>query len=594
MTDPTANPFEQTPPTTGVGERTYADLARKTFEAIKKATKAIAFSRHRTDAFADYMQPAFDRLERLLEQGPVEVKVEVSTLVNGDVHVLEDDAAELNIVYPLWQDGVRLLVFSPGITLEELIKFYTILIGVEPRDASEDLLTRLWRADLAHVEWVVMTDFALSEDETAEEVDIEVEKVLTYLHRELTGNGKGPSISFARVSLEDLELKLEGLTQLRQTKTDDDAAPPEVQAEVQREVDADEDVLLAKICGIMFQVMELPSTPREIDDIGAALEQILDGLILEGRFGTIEKVIEQLEAVSYRGDLPVENRELARSLGEKMQRLMHEGQRIRAVATALNTGATRDLEGVRMYLVRLGPTATVPLLELLDSLNAPQHRRVVADVLVEVGRHGVQLFSNRLATASSNLAKELLYIIDRIDPPNKLELFSNVLKHENAVLRMEGLTAIGRTHNAQCFQIIHDVFTTHDVPQMRAHAARILAGYPADKAAPTLLSAALADQFEQRPDGEKRAIIGAIARLEHPEAERFFRDVFDAKGGLLGKRRVAERKLMAVAALATAPSIPHMQTLAEVARDAQHSKEVCEAAKQAALGMRQRLVGGGA
>lgn len=565
----------------------------KAFEAVVRALKTIAFNRHRRDAFVEYFQPAYDQLMRVMDRsGPLELKLEVSTLVWGRDHVLEDDSSERNIIYPLWQEGVRLLVIAPTVTIDELLRFFTIVIGVEHRDPSEDLLTRLWREELQHIDWVVMTDFALVEEENGVEVEVEVEKVLTYLHHELTSD-KGESISFARVSLDDLELKLENLSQIRRAKVDQ--APvmaPAEQARIQEEILSDELLLLEKICGILFQVMELPASEREVNDIAAAFEQLLDGLILEGKFAAIEKVIERLNQFAYRADLPLPNRELARSCNERLSTLMLEGQRVRAVATALNTGATKDLEGVQRYLERLGPPATVQLLDLLDTLSAPHHRRVVADVLVEVGRYGVQLFANRLSTASSNLAKELLYVIDRINPPNKLELFAGVLKHENAVLRMEGLSAIGRTQDDKCFGIILDVFLTHEVPQMRAHAARILAGYPAEKARVPLLDAARAEEFEQRPDGEKRAIYGALARLEDDVTREFLREALHEKATLLNKRRVDDRKLMVIAALSTAPSIPTLQLLAEVAKDPKlHSKEVVEAARKAALGMRSRLLG---
>ena len=110
-------------------------------------------------------------------------------------------------------------------------------------------------------------------------------------------------------------------------------------------------------------------------------QQLLDGLILEGQFGMVDRLLGQCELISRDGGLPQANREMARTCGDRLFMLMHEGQRVRAIATALNSGRTKDLEGLKRYLLRLGPTVTLLLLDLLDSLNAPQHRRVVADVL---------------------------------------------------------------------------------------------------------------------------------------------------------------------------------------------------------------------
>jgi hypothetical protein len=271
---------------------------------------------------------------------------------------------------------------------------------------------------------------------------------------------------------------------------------------------------------------------------------------------------------------------------------MHEGQRVRAIGTALNAGRAKDLEGLTRYLKRLGPTVTLLLLELLDTLNSAPHRRLVADVLVGVGQQGVPLFARRLPTSSSNLAKDLLYIIDRINPPDKVNLFAPILQHENAVLRMEGLTTIARTKDEKCFDIIVDVFKNHDIPQMRGHAARLLAEYPPKWSEPVLLKCVNDPKFEEKADGEKRAIIGAIAKMESPNAQHWVKQIFAEKSGLLKGRKIDEKKLMTISALQAAPGIPSLKLLAEVAQDEkQHSKEVVEAARGAALEVKKRMEG---
>ena len=355
---------------------------------------------------------------------------------------------------------------------------------------------------------------------------------------------------------------------------------------------ADERHLLAKITAVLLDVMRMPSTERELDDIEHALGQLLDGLILEGQFGMVDRLLEHCDALSRNGALPPANREMARHCGESLFMSMHDGQRVRAIGTALNTGRTKDLEGLKRYLTRLGPTVTLLLLDLLDNLNAPQHRRLVADVLVNVGQQGVPMFARRLPSASSNLAKDLLYIIDRINPPNKVELFAPILKHENAVLRMEGLTTIARTRDQTCFGIIREVFGTHPVPQMRAHAARLLAEYPADWAEPVLLGAVRDVKFPERPEGEQRALFGALVKLESPKAIAFVRGLLAEKSSIL-KPKIDDRKLMVISALQSAPGMPSLQLLAEVAKEEKvHSKDVTEAARSAALEVKKRLLGG--
>jgi hypothetical protein len=582
------------PRSSAIGDGEVAHV-KKVFQELKKALKTITFNRHRTADWLSYVSQAHAMMSTYLDvHRQLETKLEVSTYVVGDKAVLEDDSHEQNIIYPLWQVGIRLLVFKQGITPEELIKFYLTVVDFKKSDASQDLLTTLWKQDYQCVEWVVVSDFALEDGggEATEDVEVEVEKVLNFLQDQLRSDTT-EGIAFARVSVADLDLKLVQLEQLRQTVVDKPSVSGDAVAQVQAQIGEDERTLLERICTILFDVMTLPATPSELEDIQAALEQLLDGLILEGRFATIDALLGHCDALTTRPDLPSANRELARTCGDRLFMLMHEGQRVRAVGGALNTGRTKDLEGVRRYLVRLGATATLLLIDLLDTLNAPQHRRLVADVICEVGKQGVPVFAKRLQSAPSNLAKDLLYIIDKIDPPNKLELFAPILSHENAVLRMEGLSIVGRNKNERCFKIIQDVFEKHEIPQMRAHAARILAEYPPPMAEPVLMAKAKDPRFDERPDGEKRALIGAVARVESDGARAWVRSLFAEKSKLFGGQKIDDRKIMAISALASVPGMPTLQLLAEVAKNESklHGKDVVEAARAAAIDMKNRLLG---
>jgi hypothetical protein len=568
---------------------------RKVLVELKKALKVAMFNRHRTDQFESYIAPAHGLLAAFLEvHKSCELKLEVSTFTVGNTPLLEDDSQEANIIYPLWAAGIRLLIFKEGVTGLDLLRFFLSVVEYKRSERADDLATWLWKQEFQGIEWVVVTDFELGEEEEAKEVEIEVEKVLSFLQDQLRSDTTD-GIGFARVSVADLDIKLEQLEQLRQTVLTKQTVDAADKRSAMQEVVADERDLLRRICNILLEVMKLPATPRELQDLEQALEQLLDGLILEGQFGMVDRLLAQCEAISRDTSLPQANREMARTSADRLFMLMHEGQRVRALGTALNSGRARDLEGLRRYLLRLGPTVTLLLLDLLDTLSHAPHRRLVADVLVNVGQQGVPMFARRLPTASSNLAKDLLYVIDRINPPDKVQLFAPILQHENAVLRMEGLTTIGRTKDDRCFAIIKEVFETHEVPQMRAHAARILAEYPAKWAEPVLLAKALDPKFEEKADGEKRALIGALVKVEAPGAQRFVRELFAEKSGIFSTK-ADDRKLMAISALQAAPGMPSLTMLAEVAKDEKniHSKEVREAAHAAALEVKKRLLGPGA
>ena len=85
--------------------------SRDAFRELKKAVKTAAFNRHDPSKFAGYYARPHEMLSEILNEGNIDLKLEVSTLVWGEHHVLEDDDRENNLIYPMWQLGTRLLTF---------------------------------------------------------------------------------------------------------------------------------------------------------------------------------------------------------------------------------------------------------------------------------------------------------------------------------------------------------------------------------------------------------------------------------------------------------------------------------------------------
>jgi hypothetical protein len=217
----------------------------------------------------------------------------------------------------------------------------------------------------------------------------------------------------------------------------------------------------------------------------------------------------------------------------------------------------------------------------------------VADVLAEVGRNHVATFIARLKHPSSNLVKDMLTVIDKINPPNKFTLFGEVLTHPNAILRLETLAVIGRNPAEECFQQIIKVVREHEDPHMRAQAMRLLPNYAPDKSESLVLSIVKNDNFEKLSDPEKKALFTTLVQLRTPAAEAFLKEILEQKSGMFAKKKVDDLKLLLIAGLEGAPSVPGLHLLVSIAQDQKlHSKDVCEGARAAAVNVKARLLGG--
>lgn len=286
-------------------------------------------------------------------------------------------------------------------------------------------------------------------------------------------------------------------------------------------------------------------------------------------------------------------RELGRRVNERLIEFIQEPERIRALSAALNAGRRVLPDDLAAYLKQLGPQSTVILLDILDSLASPVHRRAFSDALIALGANAVPLFAKRLESASANLAKDLYYIIDGINPPNRTELLEPALFHDNAALRMAVLNTIENHLDEPAFAVLLRVFKEHKVPQMRGHAARLISRYPGEKASPILIDAIEGEDFEDRPEPERRAIISALVAQNTYAAQHWIDQAIERKSHLIGGRAIDDRKLMIIRALALDPGIPNLQFLSAIAQDSKtHSREVTEAARTAAIKMKDQLMGG--
>ncbi len=572
-----------------------AETATLVFDRLRRSLKQIALYRHNVDRYAEYLEPFTSAMMELLAVHPmISLKLDAMAYKLGPFVVFEDDSRDNNIIFPLWSVGVRLLVFKQGVTADELQRFFLLCLGAgdSEKKGREDISTLLWKAELTSIEYVVVEGFKALPDEDLEEVEIEIEKVVAYLYRQLQSNSED-YLRFARISSEDLDLQLDEVDSMRGAIIQGVTATAADRARVQANLVREDVRQLNKLVTVLFQLLEMDTNEENFEDVAEAFIQLLDALILQENFTAIDQIRRRFMVSAKKEHLSDERRTLVERCGERFRMRMGESQRVQAIGQLLNTGLAKDPEGVRHYLQSLGVEAIIPLLDMLESLTLLPNRRLVCDVLAELGRAYVDTFSSRLGHPSSNLVKDVIYIIDRINPPNKFALFANTLEHPNAILRLETLAVIGRSGTDDSFEVIAKTLRAHPDPQMRAQAARLLPNFAPEKGAAMLLSMINADSFDKLVDAEKKAVFSALVQLRCAPVETFLGAVFEQKSSLFAKKRVDDLKLLAIGGLETAPSIPALQLLRAVSEDAgkKHSKDVRETATAAIVNVKARLTG---
>ena len=567
---------------------------REIFVQLQKSLKQINLYRHLVDRYGEYIEPVHTRMADFLERkGMLDLKLEAMSFKYKGVIVFEDDSRENNLIYPFWAAGVRLFMFKPGLSPDELLKFLMLTLGDpnERQKKKEDIVTQLWKSEFEYIEYIVVEAFKVLPDEDIEDVEIEVDKLVAYLYRQLQSNSED-YLRFARISLDDLDLELNNVDQIRGAVVQGITATAADKHRVRTSIESEQERVLPKLVTVLFQLLELDTVEENFEDVAEAFIQLLDALLLQEHFTAIHQIRKRFEVSSKKPKLSAASRDLVQRCGDRFNQRMAESQRLQTIAQILNQGVVKDAEGVRAYLYALGVDALLPLVEMLESLELMPNRRLVCDVLADLGKDQVQLFTARLTHPSSNLVKDMLYVIDKINPPEKFAIFSHVLKHPNAILRLETLALIGRNNDDECFNLIADVLLHHEDPQLRSQAARQLPNFAAEKAGPLLLQAASNERLDRMEEPEKKAMFVAMGQTPHPDTQAFLFKILDTKAGLFSRRKTDDLKMLAIIGLEGNPSVPALKKLAEVAQDEKrHSQEVVEAARAAAVQMQARIMG---
>jgi len=559
---------------------------RDAMAMLAKGIKNIGIYQHNTTKHPEYLQPALNAIRNYGEQfGPLVVSVEASGFTFQKQHVFSETFQNDSISYKFYGEGVRRLVFRPTLDHEELIAFVKICMTNFRAGEyfGKNALALMWEYEFQDIEYVVVEGFHI-DDMEEEDVEIEVDKIINYLYSRLKSNSED-SLRFARLSAEDLERKLDDIEQVRGAIIAGTPCPPKLADDLQAELELDkEERMLPKLVNIVFRVAESASQSdeRAVRDV---YTQLLDAMLLQEDFSSVNQILTKFRASerdAAHGDF------FKRSHAFFLQK-MGEDERLRKIGEILNTSRPKNSKEVFRYLYVLDPTTIPSLLEILDSIEIPENRVVICDALIAIGKNTPEPFAARLNSERSALVRDMMYILDRIDAPDKIRIFGLALKNPNLAVRLEALGVIARSRTEECRQLVTDCLSDENA-QMRIQAARLLPTYDEQKAYQVLSKLIRTDAFGNRDLKERIQVFGALGSTLQPGALSLFGDMLKQKG-LLARRIPKEDQLLAIAGLTHIPAIPSFQLLQAEAERKSNAPEVITAAKRGMAAVRKELFG---
>ncbi|MFQ5746068.1 MAG: HEAT repeat domain-containing protein [Gemmatimonadota bacterium] len=164
MTDPSADPTS----TMSEPDREQVAEVRELIVALLKAVRARQTYVEGNPLIEKFIQETAGRFASLFETVPqIALTVDEGRLLWNDVEVYEKPIGPENVAFRFFKDGIRWLVFLPGVEDRELPELVGILAHRKSPDRDEDILAQLWRAGF---ETIRMEYVNVSEDEGELEV----------------------------------------------------------------------------------------------------------------------------------------------------------------------------------------------------------------------------------------------------------------------------------------------------------------------------------------------------------------------------------------------------------------------------------------
>ena len=576
------------PPGLDDDEAEAVRAAAQVIHLLLKGIKNIGIYRHAEARYEEYLAPAYQALgEFLADRSGLPLKLGPYSL-EYKRHIIYEDEDKENLTYKFYKDGMRYLIFRPGITSDELLRFVLLAIESYSERAlfQEDMVTRFWKEDFEFIDHVVVEGFGFG-DLSEEEVEIEVEKIIGYLRRQLAAHSDDIT-RFARLSAQDLELELTEIEQVRGGIVSGRPATDEDRERLQTEILFEQKSrLFAKMVLILFQVLELEADQADRDILLESVVQLLDLLLVSEDIAGAVALLDRFERLRGR-PMPSDRRAMIDQMRESFRQRMVEPQRLAQVGQYLQLSRNLDEDAVRMYLSVAGEEEVIPIVEMLSGMERLASRRLLIELLADIGRDHVELFARRLDHNSSGVVKDMLAIIHAIDPPNKIDLVARCLDHPNIMIRLEGLKTLAKSERPESLRYIEKALKDVDI-QMRLGALRALAVRAPTRAAGLFIDTMQSSEFMQRDHRERVTVVTALGETRTPAAFDFLSGLFALKPGLFNRAKPHELKMLAVIGLHAMKTVPAFKVLAAEVQNRSHPRELLEACHKAATRLKDQL-----
>jgi hypothetical protein len=467
-----------------------------------------------------FLQGIHTRLDDFLAQyGELKFVIEQKHLLYKGLPVYEAESAQDNFALILYRDGLLWLTFLPGLTLEEIKTFLTILnkFRVLQDEPEDDIVSALWDEDMAHIKYeakeVFFEDVPLLDFSMLNKVPVAEVK-------------ESESVDTAGPAAPETENLLDG--------ADEDhhrwwsLSPQEYATLKQMVQEAERSVRSGDVLQVLFFVLNKQENAADFSVVLDFLKEEWQAEIGDGNFGRIAK---HLAVLKTQGESPAQGREWAATLLARFFEDISGEKVLSALKPALMHlyGDDPDqLSKLKIFLLQLEPRAITSLGKLLPHIKNQKILDVLVFVMVQMARKDLAPLGTLLAEQDDLIVVRSIQVLDKVAGEEAAKLIVQALRHSSAKVRRQALRSYIAAGNVQ----LDKIFKFIDDPEetTRAQLLLVLSRERNERAEKMLLAYLNSDNLLRMPDDHVEACFRALGQCGSNISLPFLERI------LLGKR----------------------------------------------------------
>lgn len=472
----------------GVGKEELASVTQIILGMVK-TTKAIRIYLPNNPVLIGFISELGTRMAvHLARYGELGLDVEQFVLRYQGEQVYENKDPKESIASRLHADGIRTVFFDQGVEPPEIVAFLGI-VGFERPTGDDDVVTQLWERNFQHIGYLTEDDFS---DPHLGAETAEVDQQREALERIRQALSEQPPSAPRAIPKHLLMLTREEESWLQKA------------LEVEGRCNGLEDVIriLAAVLGEV-QDAELFADFTEI------MGTLTVNLCVGGDIGHALKLARFLDRLQKQPTTPQEQRQ---QVTAALAGILSDST-VEVLKAALDSSeAAIEYDELKELLLILGIPSLGAICELLGRVEKLKVRKLIVEVLVELGRGNPAVFEPFLNDPRWFLVRNVVLTLSLIGTPAALKMILGLISHREPRIRREVLAFLERTSDAKAKTYILK-YLRDDSSALRVKALQVLARERLAFALKPVVALVGGDDFHDRPPEEKKEIFLTLGAL---------------------------------------------------------------------------------